>query len=1123
MSVINTNLKSLQAQDSLNINNRNLSTAMQRLSTGTRINSAADDAAGLSISTRMDSQIRGLNMAIKNANDAMSVTQTAEGAIDEVTNILQRMRELSVQSASDTNNAEDRSNLNQEVEQLSAEIDRIAGTTQFNNMNVLDGSFGGKIFQIGSNAGQTLQMSIGSMKSNVLGVAAVTTTSMTNTSATSGTPVDGAKVQGVAATPTVVSLEFASSDAYTFTLTDSATGIATTITAATVDLTNSLSKAAFAETINSKLNDAQADTTVTGSVNPSAAMTSGVLDITDSANFSKIKFAIKLDGGQSYNIDLSQKLSSTSGVTATEVTQGEIVTAMQSELQRIFDDNITVSASNTTGKISVSDEQGRRIEISQGGGNGFLFGTDAANSGALVARETARNPISVAWEGNNLLVTNEAGGKISLSGYAASANSAVIFNTLDDAQVDGVNEPILLATAGTTAPTMPAVTFKGTTEPSVISLRFSDLVGNGTSANYAFKLTNGSGDTYADFSTSTTALNVFGDLASRDTAIATAIRTALNTGVTSLSTAGDTTFDASEFEVTVSGDTISIRNTMGRAMAVEEFSSSHGYMVATPLNEPRSSTTLASQNAYISETRIQLNTGAFGRDFSATGTNRFTLSVDGVLNSANLTISVDGSAAGSNLVSGSNFASAIQTALRAADVNILANGTATGSKQTLTNINVTYDADTAEIVIRDSSGRSIGFGYDSSANALETTGTILTQDFVTGASNKGLAVNRTSSVAQGDVVESTRVSMTLSEDDTKFTFALNGSYLDSGLATSTTTVAWDASQDFATSTMKTKLDAMVQAINADHPENVVEYAVSGRTITFWQRDGGPLEISGFKTADTHQSLSARVAPAEGQGEETTLSYRAHTRATAATAIGTMAVASTAVLNVEGDDIYSMKISNGKESFNFSSTVLDVSDSESVKTFLTKMENSLAGSGISASMDNNGNMYFSRADGGQIILQEFNSATGRKGSWTPGAGQGDAINLTGGGAVSVTPPPLASNGTTTTTRSSGGKSVAQISIATQEGASNALNVIDKAISYVNSQRSMLGAVQNRLTHTVDNLANIVTNTAASRSRIKDTDYATETAELARTQIIQQAATAMLAQANQAPQGVLALLR
>ena len=130
MAVINTNIKSLVAQDALSINNRNLSTAMQRLSTGSRINSAADDAAGLAISTRMDSQVRGLNMAVKNANDAISVTQTAQGAMDEVTNILQRMRELSVQAANDTNGAEDRKFLNLEIQQLSQEIDRIANTTQ---------------------------------------------------------------------------------------------------------------------------------------------------------------------------------------------------------------------------------------------------------------------------------------------------------------------------------------------------------------------------------------------------------------------------------------------------------------------------------------------------------------------------------------------------------------------------------------------------------------------------------------------------------------------------------------------------------------------------------------------------------------------------------------------------------------------------------------------------------------------------------------------------------------------------------------------------------------------------------------------------------------------------------
>jgi len=477
------------------------------------------------------------------------------------------------------------------------------------------------------------------------------------------------------------------------------------------------------------------------------------------------------------------------------------------------------------------------------------------------------------------------------------------------------------------------------------------------------------------------------------------------------------------------------------------------------------------------------------------------------------------------LLSGSNFASAVQTALRAATVDLgyKSTGSATDINHTLSSISVTYDADTAELVIRDSGGRAIGFGYDASANPMNNLNTgPLVDKFVSGSSNKGLNVNLTSGVAQGDVVESTKVTMTLSDDDAKFTFKLNGRYLDTGTTSTSGYVTWDASADFATSTMKTKLDAMVTAINADHPENVIEYAVNGRSITFWQRDGGPLEIAGFKTADTHQQLSAAITPDDGQGDPVTLSYRAHTRATAATAVGTLAVASTATLNLEGDDIYSMKISDGVNSYNFSSTVLDISDNDSVDAFLTKMEKTLAGSGISASMDTGGNIYFSRADGGKLVLQEFNSATGRRGTWTPGNGQGDALELNGGGAVSVVPPALRS-GTSSTSTVAGQTSVAQISIATQTGATDALGVIDKAISYVNSQRSMLGAIQNRLTHTVDNLANIVTNTQASRSRIKDTDYATETAELARTQIIQQAATAMLAQANQVPQGVLALLR
>jgi len=179
MTVINTNVKSLVAQDAITKNNRTLSTAMERLSTGMRINRASDDAAGLAISTRMDSQIRGLTQAIRNANDGISIVQTSEGALDEVTTMLNRMRELAVQSGNDSNNASDRSALQNEVDQLKKEIDRIATTTQFNSMNLLDGTFQKKQLQIGDKANQTMAIDIQSAKAADLGKASSDTTDKT--------------------------------------------------------------------------------------------------------------------------------------------------------------------------------------------------------------------------------------------------------------------------------------------------------------------------------------------------------------------------------------------------------------------------------------------------------------------------------------------------------------------------------------------------------------------------------------------------------------------------------------------------------------------------------------------------------------------------------------------------------------------------------------------------------------------------------------------------------------------------------------------------------------------------------------------------------------------------------
>jgi len=155
---INTNVMSLTAQRNLNNSQSLMSTSMQRLSSGLRINSAKDDAAGLAIAERMNTQVRGMNVAVRNANDGISLAQTAEGGLDEIGNMLQRMRELAVQSANGTNSSSDRQNLQLEYAALGEEVNRIADTTTFNGQKVIGASAGAIQFQVGANAGQKLEV-----------------------------------------------------------------------------------------------------------------------------------------------------------------------------------------------------------------------------------------------------------------------------------------------------------------------------------------------------------------------------------------------------------------------------------------------------------------------------------------------------------------------------------------------------------------------------------------------------------------------------------------------------------------------------------------------------------------------------------------------------------------------------------------------------------------------------------------------------------------------------------------------------------------------------------------------------------------------------------------------------
>ena len=208
MTVINTNTASLTAQYHLSQVNKEMEQAMERLSSGQRINSAADDAAGLAIASKMDAQIRGLTTAIRNANDGISLANTAEGAMEEVENMLQRMREIAVQSANGTYSSTDRSNLDAEVQQLKAEIDRVVDTTRFNDVKLLDGSYSGSL-QIGAKGNETMSLAVANMATTSLG---------TSGGAVAGSGAVSASATGTQATENTVNLTFNGNDTYGITI-----------------------------------------------------------------------------------------------------------------------------------------------------------------------------------------------------------------------------------------------------------------------------------------------------------------------------------------------------------------------------------------------------------------------------------------------------------------------------------------------------------------------------------------------------------------------------------------------------------------------------------------------------------------------------------------------------------------------------------------------------------------------------------------------------------------------------------------------------------------------------------------------------------------------------------------
>ena len=292
MATINTNMAANVAANSLTRNERSMGATMERLSTGLRINSAKDDAAGLAITSKMTSQINGLNQAVRNANDAISMIQVAEGAMKEVTNMFQRMRELAVQAISDSNTSADRTALNNEYKQLSAEVMRIAENTQWNGTNILDGGRTSTVFQVGANASQTISVNFGDLATNNAS-AAVTN----NASDLATITVTGA---------------IASTDVLSYKVTDSA-GCSTFATISGADLQ-------AAATITAK----ESETNSAGTV--ADAETGAVIVTAQSASSTALTVASAADGNDITISDVQISRGTHAPVAATDITSSAYAT-----------------------------------------------------------------------------------------------------------------------------------------------------------------------------------------------------------------------------------------------------------------------------------------------------------------------------------------------------------------------------------------------------------------------------------------------------------------------------------------------------------------------------------------------------------------------------------------------------------------------------------------------------------------------------------------------------------------------------------------------------------------------------------------------------------------------------
>jgi flagellin len=387
-----------------------LAVSLQRLSSGLRINSAKDDAAGLAISDRMTAQIRGLNQAVRNANDGVSLAQTAEGALSQSSNLLQRIRELAIQSANATNSATDRAALQSEVNQLKNELNRVASTTTFNGLKVLDGTFVNQAFQVGADANQTISVSISGAAATDLANYSVTGK---NTNASTGTG------QAIAATTTVASV------------TNNITAQTLTISGSTGTTTVSVAAGATAYTIASNVNAVSGVTGVTAKATNTATLASlsasGTVTFTlgSGSSTATIQAAVTTSDLSA----LQKAINNTSGTTGVTATvSGGTLTLTQADGKDIRIEGFDISGST-----------GGTLTVTGAGGDAVTLTDDAGDSTVVSGTVTFNSPNTFSVSSS---VAGSAGSVLDAAASTAVSATASLVSAIDIGTASGAQDAI---------------------------------------------------------------------------------------------------------------------------------------------------------------------------------------------------------------------------------------------------------------------------------------------------------------------------------------------------------------------------------------------------------------------------------------------------------------------------------------------------------------------------------------------------------------------------------------------------------------------------------------------------------------------------------------------------------